>query len=264
MSVQKSPTSNPELNDVLVQLVDGAQAVLGANFCGAYLQGSFAIGDWDEYSDVDFIVVVEQGVSEEEFAGLKELHHRIYDQPCPWAQHLEGSYFPKDLLRREDPALTPLVYIDNAHRELERSAHDNSLVVRWTLREHGIPLAGPEPRSLVDPVPAHDLRREVRAVMRQWAEEILTGRYTINNCWAQPFAVISYCRMLQTLQTGTVESKPAGVRWGLQNLDPQWADLIQRAWAERPDPGIKVRRMADAADVCHTEEFIRYALALIR
>ena len=258
------PTPLADLNAVLTDLVSGTQSILGVNFCGAYLQGSFAIGDWDEYSDVDFIVVVEQDVSAEEFAGLRELHHRIYDQPCPWAQHLEGSYFPKDLLRREDPALTPLIYIDNAHRELERTAHDNSLVVRWTLREHGITLAGLEPRSLVEPVPVDDLRREVRAVMRQWSEEILTGRYTINNCWAQPFAVISYCRMLQTLQTGTVESKPAGVRWGLQNLDPQWADLIRRAWAERPEPGIKVRQAADWENVRRTEEFVRYVLALIR
>jgi predicted nucleotidyltransferase len=38
---------------VLGELVSGARAVLGSNFAGAYLQGSFAVGDADEQSDVD-------------------------------------------------------------------------------------------------------------------------------------------------------------------------------------------------------------------
>jgi predicted nucleotidyltransferase len=51
------PTAFPDLNEVLRELVSSVQAILGENFCGAYLQGSFAVGDADEHSDVDFIVV---------------------------------------------------------------------------------------------------------------------------------------------------------------------------------------------------------------
>src|SRR5438874_13306026 len=46
-----------DLNQLLVELVAGAKEALGDSFCGAYLQGSFAVGDADAHSDVDFIVV---------------------------------------------------------------------------------------------------------------------------------------------------------------------------------------------------------------
>jgi len=262
MLLQNPPTLFPDLNAVLDQLVSGAQATLAANLIGVYLQGSFAVGDADQHSDVDFLVVVRQSLSAAEVIALQELHGRIYDQPSDWAKHLEGSYFPKDLLRWGDPAHTKLWYLDNTSRTLEPSDHDNSLVVRWQAREHGIALAGPELKTLIDPIPAQDLRREVRAVMRDRGAEIISGRYSIDNRWAQPFAVISYCRMLQTLETGTIQSKLAAVRWGLEHLDPRWADLIQRAWKDRPDPSTKFRTQADPQDVCSTIEFIRYALEI--
>ena len=262
MMLQNPPTLFPDLNAVLDQLVSGVQATLGANLVGVYLQGSFAVGDADQYSDVDFLVVIRQPLSVAEVRALQELHGRIYDQPCDWAKHLEGSYFPIDLLRWGDPALTKLWYLDNTSRVLEPSDHDNTLVVRWQAREHGIALVGPDLKTLIDPISPEDLRREVRAVMRDWGDEIISGRYSIDNRWAQPFAVISYCRMLQTLQTATIQSKLAAVRWGLKHLDPCWSDLIQRAWADRPDPSTKFRTPADPQDVNKTIEFVRYSLEI--
>jgi predicted nucleotidyltransferase len=38
--------------------VKRARLILGANFFGAYLQGSFALGDADLHSDCDFLVVM--------------------------------------------------------------------------------------------------------------------------------------------------------------------------------------------------------------
>lgn len=52
------PTSNPEQNGVLHELVTSAQAVPGDNFIGAYLQGSFAVGDWDACRNVDWLIAM--------------------------------------------------------------------------------------------------------------------------------------------------------------------------------------------------------------
>src|SRR6266699_6387481 len=93
------PTPYSELNIVLRDLVDSVQAVLSNNFVGAYLQGSFSVGDFDLHSDVDFIMVIEEELSHEEVLGLQGVHERIYGVDIPWAQHLEGSYFPKGVLR---------------------------------------------------------------------------------------------------------------------------------------------------------------------
>lgn len=254
------PTPFPDLNDVLHQFVVGAQAVLGAAFTAAYLQGSFGVGDFDSDSDVDFMIVVEQDLSADQLAALQALHGRIYDLESSWAQHLEGSYFPKDLLRQADLAKTPLWYLDNTSRELVRSDHDNTRVVRWVTRAHGIPLAGPDAKTLIDPVSADSLRQEVRHTMQAWATEIFGNPGAMDNGWYQPYAVVSYCRMLQTLETGRIESKLAGVTWAKQNLDHTWLSLIERAWAARPNPSLKIRQKANPVDFESTLKFIQYAL----
>jgi len=262
MIVNPTPTPVAELNLVLNEMVTNVQEILGDNFSAAYLQGSFAHGGWDIHSDVDFLVVIEKDLSEAELAELQAMHPRIYQLKSNWARHLEGSYFPKDLLRREDPTHTPIYYLDNGATELIRSAHDNELVVRWVVREKGIILAGPSADQLIDPIPVDALKREVRSTMHTWAKEILTNQYSIANGWAQPFAVLSYCRMLHTLETGRIDSKPAGAMWGQSALDPCWRELIQRAREQRVKPTHTVYHPADPAEVQQTVVFIRYALDL--
>src|SRR6185503_9989943 len=134
------PTPDLALNTVLHELVTGIQAILGGKFIAAYLQGSFAVGDWDTDSDVDFLAAIDREVSEAELTALQAMHSRIYDLDCQWARHLEGSYFPKEILKCAAPTRAPLLYLDNTSRELVWSNHDNGLVVRWVVREYGITL----------------------------------------------------------------------------------------------------------------------------
>ncbi len=262
MYINQSPTTEEELNTVLVELVIQIQNILKDNFLAAYLQGSFAHGGWDEQSDVDFLIVIDQDLSETEVAQLQEMHPRIHQMDSYWAKHLEGSYFPKDLLRYEDLDHTPIWYLDNGATELIRHRHDNELVVRWVVRERGITLAGPPPAEFIAPIDEAALKNEVRTTMRDWGEEILTEKYSIANGWAQPFAVISYCRMLQTLATGEIHSKPAGVEWGQKNLDSRWSELIQTAWEQRLKPTHTISHPVDLTEVQKALKFIRYALDL--
>lgn len=69
--------------------------------------------------------------------------------------------------------------------------------------------------------------------------------------------------MLHTLHTGRVGSKLAGAQWAQHALDPRWAGLIQRAWAERPHPDEKLQLPASPDDIRSTEDFMGYALALV-
>ncbi|HET9109392.1 MAG TPA: aminoglycoside adenylyltransferase domain-containing protein [Ktedonobacterales bacterium] len=264
MTMLPDPTPDADLNGVLRELVLGVQAVLGENFIGAYLQGSFAVGDWDSDSDIDWVIAVERDISDADLPTLQALHVRLHRLASPWAQHLEGSYIPRAILKRRTSARHQLLFLGNTADALERSDHDDTQIVRWVTREYGIALAGPAPATLIAPVSADDLRQEVRETMREWAEMIRTGTYRTDNRWAQPFVVLSYCRMLHTLQTGRVASKLAGAQWAMRTLDPRWAPLIQRAWNERPNPSLKVRQPADPDDQRAMLAFIHYALARSR
>ena len=252
------PTVFPELNEVLGELVRSVREVLGDNFRGAYLQGSFAVGDADEHSDVDFVIVTNDEVTSVEEAALQAMHERIYALESAWAQHLEGSYIPKSRLRRVDPAREPFLYLDNGATELVRDNHDNTAVVRWSLREHGVVLAGPDQKTLVDPVSAQELRRNVLESMDEW-ESWLAERDEGMSRRLQGLLVLSYCRMLHTLATDRVTSKREAGEWALGALDPEWAELIQRALDDRPDPWRKVHEPADPEAAERSLAFMAYA-----
>jgi hypothetical protein len=251
------PTTYSDLNAVLCELGAGARAILAANFCGAYLVGSFAIGGADEHSDVDFIVVTNGELDGGQVAALGALHARLHALAVPWAKHLEGSYVSKALLRHVDPSRTPLLYLDNGASELIWDDHCNTAVLRWSLREHGITLAGPGPRTLVDPVSAEQLRAEVLMRLHEyvaWAKSPGMSR------WRQPYLVLTCCRMLHTLRSGTVVPKQEAGAWALDALDSRWSPLIQRALDDRPDPWLRVQEAADPAAADSTLAFVDFAV----
>jgi predicted nucleotidyltransferase len=126
----KLPTPYKELNKVLDELVAGVRKVLVSKFIGAYLQGSFATGWFDQHSDVDFVVVINSELSPVETGTLQLLHIQVYDLDSEWAKHLEGSYFPKEILRRGSSRGQDLWYLEHGARPLGRSNHCNTLVVR--------------------------------------------------------------------------------------------------------------------------------------
>jgi Domain of unknown function (DUF4111) len=246
-----------DLNQLLVEFVDGTRDALADAFQGAYLQGSFALDDADAHSDVDFIVVTEHDVTPEQQAELQALHQRLYSLPTSWAQHLEGSYVPRKVLRRPDPARRPLLYLDNGATEFALDNHDNTAVVRWLLREHGVVLAGPDPRELVDPITANELRAEMRWALGQW-RAWFRSIDSINRR-ALAVAVLSHARILHTLAVGEVTSKRVAGEWALHALDPEWRPLIHWALEDRPHPWTKVREPADPAQLRRTRQFLNYA-----
>ena len=257
--MKRQPTTFPDLNEVLRELATSAQAILGSKLLGLYLQGSFATGDADVHSDVDFLAVIAQDLTDDEHAALQAMHQRIFALPIPWAQHLEGSYFPLAMWQRYEPAQDRPFYIDNGSQELVPHDHDNTWVVRWTVHEQSIPLLGPPASQLIEPIPPDALRQEVLKTMKDWGTEIISGSYSINSRWAQPFAALSYGRMLHTLATGQIHSKLAAVNWAEDQLEARWVELLKRAWAERPFPSQKVYQTADPAEVAETIEFIHFA-----
>ena len=263
-AARRTPTVYPQLDALLEELVESARAILGESFCGAYLQGSFAVGDADEDSDVDFLIVTHEEVTDAQLAELQAMHERIYALETRWAQHLEGSYVPKRRLRRVDPAREPFWYLDNGATELVRDNHCNTAVVRWSLREHGVVLAGPDPKELVDPVSAEQLRDEVLAALHEWAEWAREPHPRFGpgamSRRQQSLFVLSFCRMLHTLDTRRVTSKPEAGEWALGALPPEWAPLIRRALDGRPDQWGQVHQQADPQAVERTLAFVDYAM----
>lgn len=283
----RQPTPHADLNAVIADLVAGAREALQHDFVGAYLLGSFAVGDADEASDVDFVVVTRRDLAGERLDAVRALHHRLHDYPSFWAQRLEGSYFPADVLRRlateprdppaepprpadwKDPCtglvgprVYPIFFKGNGERDLVRSEHDNTQVVRWVAREKGIVLAGPEPHALIEPVSAADLAAEIRMLIRAKAPMWVDEAYPIDQNWIWAFFVTLGCRMLQSLETGRVGSKKQATAWGLAHLDDEWRELIETAWAiGRAELEVRIAP-APAERAAAARVFTRHVIAL--
>ncbi|MGD8969534.1 MAG: nucleotidyltransferase domain-containing protein [Anaerolineae bacterium] len=170
------PTPYTELNEVLGELVSRIQGILGDDFVGAYLQGSFAVGDFDRHSDVDFIVVVGDEVTSAQVDALRVMHDQVYALESEWAKHLEGSYLPREVLRQHSRRGEDLWYLDHGARSPIRSDHSNTILVRWVVRERGVRLAGPPPKTLVDPITEEALRAEIFETLAKWANRFWMTR----------------------------------------------------------------------------------------
>lgn len=251
------------LRDVLAQLVVGVREVLCGDFIAAWLQGSLATGDFEEWSDVDFIVVVRKDPTADQVSGLQSFHQGLFDHPSRWAWHLEGSYMPAVYLETLPPPRREVLYIDHGSTAFERSDHDHSLVVLWSLRERGITLAGPPPHGIISPIPREALTAEVRRTLREWGGLILSDPEVMTQRWHQAFLVLSLCRMGQTLQTGEILSKRAGVAWSRKHVDRRWHGLIDRAWSERVRTTPKSHGRADDELLARTREFLEHMMGLL-
>ena len=231
---QESPrTVFPELNRLLRELVARVESIFGDRFVGAYLTGSFALGAADLHSDCDFLVVVTGRLTALQEGALRELHDEIPTRPGYWAHNLEGSYAPRADLETLAALDEQWLYVNRGWREMQWSTHCNTADARWTLRERGITLAGPEPLQLVAEVPADVVRRAMRPLIENFLPDLFSW-INFDTAWAQRYAVATLCRMLYSLETGEVASKPAALEWAKEALAPAWHDLIAQALDDLP------------------------------
>ncbi len=252
------PTPYPDVNAILQELLASVQAILGAHFVGMYLDGSLTGSDFDQDSDIDFVVVSDEDISSELFAALQTMHDRLATLASPWAIQLEGSYLSQQALRRYDPAHALHPNIERGPGErLKMAVHDDAWLVHLAiLRQRGITLVGPAPQTLIDPVAPQDLRRAMIGVVRGWAANLLANPSQIGSRGYQSYVVLAQCRILYTLDSGTVASKRVAARWAQASLDGRWAPLIERAWAGRHQPDMPPA----ADDMNETLQFIRYTM----
>jgi predicted nucleotidyltransferase len=253
-----TPTSFPEVNAILQELLEGIQSVLGEHLIGMYVEGSLANGDFDQDSDIDFVVVTDVEVTENLFTALRTMHERIATIDSRWAAELEGSYISQEALRRYDSA-------NDLHPNLERgmgerlkmTQHEDVWNVhRHILRERGITILGPDPRTLIDPVTPNALRSAMLPALNGWGMYLLNHPEEIRHRGYQSYIVLTLCRIRYTLQFGTVVSKPKSAGWAKETMGGKWGTLIDRAWEGRHHSQMP----AEAEEVRQTLEFMKDTL----
>ncbi|MCK4899893.1 MAG: DUF4111 domain-containing protein [Anaerolineales bacterium] len=246
------PTPYPEVNTVLLDLLSQLQAILGDRFVGLYLYGSLASGDFNPHqSDIDFVVVTENDLPDVIVVELEAMHMRLASSNSKWAQKLEGVYIRKQYLPHYNPADPPLPTINEGRFYMGRQGSD-WVIQRLFLREQGTIIAGPSLQDSIDPVYPQDLRKAVQAILSEWWQPILRDPARMETPEYQPYAVLSMCRALYTLEHGRVASKGDSAMWAMTALDQEWAGLIKRSLAWR--------RGQQTESIERTLDFIRFTI----
>jgi hypothetical protein len=263
MSEPLQPTPYPAVNAVLRDFLGQVQAILGEQFVGMYLSGSLALGDFDPHgSDIDFVVVTAAMLSDERITALREMHARFDAGGSPWAARVEAVYVPQAVLRHGAPPGAHYPQIEKDRPFFLDALESGWIYHCYILREHGVTLAGPAPQTLIAPVDPDAMRRAAAPIAALWLEQARTDPGWLE--WlrepgSQAFVALTLCRLLYTLETGGVASKPAAARWAQRALEPRWAGLIERALAGQHDPAPPPEQ-----DVTATVALVQYTVDRFR
>jgi hypothetical protein len=253
------PTPHADVNAVLHGFATNLRSILGNHFRGMYLTGSLALGDFDPHTgDIDFIVLIDVALSADYVEALRDMHARFDTGDSPWAGRIEAVYIAPEALHPKPVSSVPYPQIEKGTPLFVAPLESGWIFHLYTLREHGVRVVGPDIRTLIDRVDPDDMRRAAAPIAELWLEQAHhdpTWLPWLREHAHQAFVVLTLCRLLYTLDSGSVASKPAAARWAEQALGPRWATLIARASLE-----LYSDAQAPASDIADTTALVRYTV----
>ena len=248
-----SPTPHKDVNDLLVDWVDGVRRILSGNVVGLYLFGSLTYGDFVRgRSDIDLQAVVRQPLDNDELSSIEKFHFELERRHAAWAGRVECSYLPAALLPETLPPMSPRPWW--GFSTLYRAApYGNEWIINQYLLERcGVALAGPEFRTLLErPVDVMQVREaSARDLLREWEPKIDDPEWLAVSHY-QSYLVLNLCRILVTVVGGDVASKSRAAAWVVTTY-PEWKDLVTEAMLWRH--GMEMKRQNEAI------AFVRFAI----
>ncbi|MEV5026642.1 aminoglycoside adenylyltransferase domain-containing protein [Paenibacillus sp. LPE1-1-1.1] len=259
MTLSNIPESASSLPNSVIEMLRnlklGIQEAIGDELIGLYLRGSLALGDFDPLtSDIDFLAVTKLPVSEVMFTVLNDQHSRLANITNVYADQLEGAYFDLNALKRFR-AGERYPTIERGDFLRWRVHHSNWILERWTVREHGITLFGPDPKNLIEPISVDEIRAAVSNRLRDWAD---WANQLDDPNWYLPlshkaYVVETMCRAIYTLKFGEVCSKQRSVKWALEILPERWRSLVDQSQAWRTDT-----RLPDPSIISEVMQFVHW------
>jgi hypothetical protein len=251
----------------LLERYRAALTTLPQRFYGVYLYGSLALGGFDERtSDIDAVALTADPWTPGALDQLAALHAHL-NVAFPLGQRLDAMYVPYADRGKMNTDLAPYPY--TAEGAFHPAGHfDLNAVTWWEIAHNGIPLLGPDPAALGLPT--------------TWADVLGAMRYNLDTYWSGQraalilaltrtppaempddlllFFVGTLCRILITIEEGTITTKAQAVRAWLPRVPAPFQPLLAetiRLQQHAADPTLYESRAARTQDVL---QFLDYAL----
>lgn len=257
------PTPYSDVNLALQGFASFLRAILGDKIVGMYLTGSLALGDFDhDSSDIDFIVLTKAPISDEELDEIRKLHTLFDNIGSAWTGRVEANYITPAALVSRPISAESYPQVEKETPLFVAPLESGWIFHLYTLREHELAVFGPSIRDMIDPIDPDDMRRAAAPVAETWLDQSQndpTWMPWVSERKYQAFVVLTLCRLLYTLETGGVASKPGAARWVSASLDPRRTELVERALLDQHAEG-----QASPGAVAATMEMLRYAAEKFR
>lgn len=171
-----------------------------------------------------------------------------------WFKKLEGSYVPKDWLKRDEPPEKVRPYINEGDLKLYPYGYE-WVIEKFLIRERGITVTGPPPNRFIQLISNEDLRRAATKILHRDWQPMLTESNRLKDDEYQAYAVLTMCRCLFLFTNDAIASKPMAVAWAKVKF-PEWKALIEAAsnWSS----GKELNRLNEVKD------FIEFTIELAK
>jgi streptomycin 3"-adenylyltransferase len=223
---------DPQVDQLLNEIVTTLKGLLGANLVGVYLHGSLAMGSFNpQTSDVDFLVVTSDKLSPETRRELASALLRL-TKHAP-AKGMEMSVLTVEALRNFQHPTPYEFHFSNAWLEryknndvdfTDEDKVDADLAAHLTITKvRGRALYG-EPIDAVFPaIPPQYYRDSI----------VADAKAILADMRSDPvYNVLNLCRVWAYLQDGKITSKQEGGRWALCRTTPFQTSVVEQALAE--------------------------------
>ena len=256
--LQTDPTPYADINQLLEILLSSIHKILGQKLIGLYLYGSLVIGDFDpNISDIDLVAALSSDIDDKEFAELQKMHHDFAKKYKEWDDRIEVCYISVAALLAVRSRTSQIANISPGEPFHRRESSIEWLIDWYVVREKGITLFGPSPKTIIEPISKDEFIRSVKAHAKAWRVWI----NDMHNRKSQAYAILTICRALYTYRNGEQVSKKQAAVWAEQEF-PEWSSLIQNALLWRADWR---NEQIDHADTFpETLRFVHYAVSQIK
>ena len=213
------------LEPLLEALVSDIRAVLGGDLLGIYLYGSSVSGGFDPgVSDLDLVAVTSAEVEEMNLADLEQMQLDIVRRNPEWTDRLEITYIGWTTLQSFRTSAGLLAVISPGEPFHVVGDVDEWLQNWYLVRETGVTLYGVAAADVIPPI----ARVEFVAAVVRYADWLRKRNHNDLGPGSLAYAVLSLCRALRTVCTGSPCSKQEGAAWARERM-PKWVWLIDAA-----------------------------------
>ncbi len=214
------------------QIVDLVRDVLGEDAVGAYLHGSAVLGGLRPRSDVDVLVVARRRTTRDEKRALIHRLLRISGRGDP-----AGRARPIELTIVVDSDVRPWRYpprLDFLYGDWLRGDFERGDLTPWATPNPdlapliamvllgNLPVFGPPPAEILDPVPEEDVARAIVAGIPGLLDDLDSDTCNV---------ILTFARIWTTVATGVIRSKDAAADWALARLPREHRAVLARAQA---------------------------------